>query len=138
MEGGIMAVAELRPAIRVMQIDEDVGGIEQHDQVLREIRKSIDAQFSVAEQDRARLGDTEIDAHDCEIHIRHILRGAHGGNVAIAGNLRHGRAHDLRIRDLCSYRRQPVAGRRQIEKDSAHALKAVLESSEKGSLGDAC
>ena len=134
MEGGIMAVAELRPAMRVMQIDEDVGGIEQHDQVLREIRKSIDAQFSVAEQDRARLGDTEIDAHDCD----HILRGAHGGNVAIAGNLQHGRAHDFRIRDLSSYRRQPVAGRRQIEKDSAHALKAVLESSEKGSLGDAC
>ena len=51
MEDGIMAVAELRPAISVMEIDDDVGGIEQHDQVLREIRDRIDPQLPVAEQD---------------------------------------------------------------------------------------
>ena len=31
MKGGIMAVAELRTMIGVVKIDDDVGGIEQHD-----------------------------------------------------------------------------------------------------------
>ena len=51
MKTGIVAVAEFGPAIGMVQIDDDVGGIEQHDQVLREIRDRIDAQLPVAEQD---------------------------------------------------------------------------------------
>jgi len=45
MENGIVAVVELRPPISVMQIDEDVDGIEQSDQMLREIGDGIDAQI---------------------------------------------------------------------------------------------
>jgi hypothetical protein len=35
MEGSIMPLAELGPAIGVTEIDDNVGGIEQDDQVLR-------------------------------------------------------------------------------------------------------
>jgi hypothetical protein len=74
MENRIVVVAELRSAISVMQIDDDVSGIEQSDQMLREISESIDAQLPVAEQDRARLGNAKSATHDRKINIRQILR----------------------------------------------------------------
>jgi hypothetical protein len=37
MEGGVMAVAELRTKIGMVEADDNVGGFEQHDRVLSEI-----------------------------------------------------------------------------------------------------
>jgi len=45
-----MPVAKLRPLVGVVQIDDDVGGIEQYDQMLCEIGDSIDVQPGVAQQ----------------------------------------------------------------------------------------
>src|SRR4029077_10502623 len=42
VETGIVIVAELGPAVRVVKVHDDVGGIEQHDQVLREITDCVD------------------------------------------------------------------------------------------------
>ena len=42
VEGGIAQLAELGPAIRVMEVDDDVGGIEQDDQVLRQIGDGVE------------------------------------------------------------------------------------------------
>ena len=55
---------------------------------------------------------------------------ADASGVAIAGDLRHGRAHDLGVGDLRPDRRQDVAGSRRIEEHAAHAVQAVLERSE--------
>src|ERR1700729_1870427 len=79
--------AEFRTPIVMMDIDDDVGGVEQHDQVLREISYGVDTQFRVAEQDRPRLGDSERGADDREIDIRQFARLADSRNVAVAGDL---------------------------------------------------
>src|ERR1700730_3752515 len=59
VETGIVLVAELGPAIGVVQIDDDVGGIEEHDQVLREVGHRIDAEVGIAQEDGAGLRDGE-------------------------------------------------------------------------------
>jgi hypothetical protein len=48
VETGIVPVAELRPAIGVVQIDDNVGGIEEHDQVLRKVGDRVDAKIRLA------------------------------------------------------------------------------------------
>ena len=50
VEAGIVAVAELGPAIGVVQVDDYVGGIEEHDQVLREVGDPVDAEVGVAQE----------------------------------------------------------------------------------------
>ena len=90
-----MPVAELGPAIGVVQIDDNVGGIEQHDQVLREIGYRVDMQIRLAQQHGAGLGDGEGRADDREVHIRQIPRRADAGDISVAGDLRHDGAHDL-------------------------------------------
>src|SRR5580704_1659522 len=72
VETGIVPVAKLRPAIGMVQIDDNVGGIEQHDQVLREVGDRVDAEVGIAQEDRASLRDGERRAHDGEVHIRQI------------------------------------------------------------------
>src|ERR1700730_10064029 len=42
MERGVVPVAELPPAIGVVKVHEDVGGIEQYDQMLRQVGDGID------------------------------------------------------------------------------------------------
>ena len=49
VETGIVPVAELGPAIGVVDVDDDVGGIEQHDQVLREVCDPVDAEVGIAQ-----------------------------------------------------------------------------------------
>ena len=87
MEGGIIAVSKLRSAISVMEIDDDVGGVEQNNQVLREISDGVDAEVLVVEEDRAGLRDCKSGACNCEIDVRQILRRANPGNVAVAFDL---------------------------------------------------
>ena len=50
MEAGIVPVAELGPAIGVVQVDDNVGRIEEHDQVLREVGDTVDAEVSIAQE----------------------------------------------------------------------------------------
>jgi hypothetical protein len=45
-----MTIAQFRPTIGVMETDDDVGGVEQHDHMLREISVGIGAQLPVVEQ----------------------------------------------------------------------------------------
>src|SRR5271166_3686155 len=87
MEGGIVAVSKLSSAISVMEIDDDVGGVEQNNQVLREISDGVDAEVLVVEEDRAGLRDCKSGACNCEIDVRQILRRANPGNVAVAFDL---------------------------------------------------
>src|ERR1700730_5655165 len=72
VETVILPVAELRPAIGVVQIDDNVGGIEEHDQVLREEGDRIDAEVGIAQEDGAGLRDGERRADDGEVHIPQI------------------------------------------------------------------
>jgi hypothetical protein len=109
MERGIVAVAEFGPAVGVVEIDDDIGGIEQDDQVLREIGKRVDAQIRVAQQDGAGLGDGDGGADHRGVDIRQIPGGARTGEITVARDLRHRRAHDFGARDLRSRRRQHVA-----------------------------
>ena len=69
MKTGIVAVPEFRPAVGMMEVDHNVGRIEQHDQVLRQISESIDTQVAVAEQNRTGFGDSESSADNGEIDI---------------------------------------------------------------------
>ena len=72
VETGIVTVAELRPAIGVVQIDDNVGGIEEHDQVLREVGDSVDAEVGIAQENGAGLRDGERRTDDGEVYIRQI------------------------------------------------------------------
>ena len=66
-----------------MQVDENVGRIEQHDEVLGEIGQRVDTELSLGERDRACLGDAEGGAHDGDIDI--VERGGLGaGDGAVA------------------------------------------------------
>src|ERR1700686_3560747 len=76
VERGVVAVAELGPAVGVVKVHDDVGGIEQYDQVLREIGDSVDLKVGLAQQDRAGLRDGKRCANDGKIDIRQILRYA--------------------------------------------------------------
>jgi len=72
VETGIVTVAKLGPAIGVVQIDDNVEGIEEHDQVLREVGDRVDAEVGLAQEDRAGLRDGERRADDGEVDIRQI------------------------------------------------------------------
>ena len=125
-KAGVVPVAELRPAVGVVQIDDDVGGIEQHDQVLREIGERVDAQIRVAQQHGAGLGDGEGSADHREIDIRQILRAPllpMSRLPAISGTVEHTiLAPAIFARTGAS--RSPE---RRIEEHPAHAVQAVLE-----------
>src|SRR6266851_4121384 len=54
---GIMPFVKLGPAIGVVQIDDDVGWIEEYDQVLGKVSDSVDAEIHVAQQHGAGLRD---------------------------------------------------------------------------------
>ena len=41
MTRGILAVAKLRPMIGVIQIDENINGVEQHDEMLRKVGQRV-------------------------------------------------------------------------------------------------
>jgi hypothetical protein len=72
VETGIVLVAELSPAIGVVQIDDNVGGIEEHDQVLREVGDRVGTEVGIAQENGAGLGDGEGRPDDGEVHIRQI------------------------------------------------------------------
>src|SRR5690242_11539415 len=89
---GVMPVTELRTAVGVMQIDDDVGGIEQYDQVLCKVGDRIYVQVRIAQQHRPGLADAEGSADNREIDVREILWRAYAGDVAVARDFRHSRA----------------------------------------------
>src|ERR1700736_759855 len=64
VETGIALVAELGPAIGVVQIDDNVGGIEEHDQVLRKVSDGVDVEIRLAQEHGAGLRDGEGGADD--------------------------------------------------------------------------
>src|SRR5258706_1235028 len=105
VEAGIMPVAELGAAIGVVQVDDKVVGIEEHDQVLREVGDSVDAEVCIAQEDGAGLRDGERCSDDGKIDIRQISWRADVSDIPVARDLRHGRAHDFGVRDLRPYRR---------------------------------
>src|SRR5271166_4579127 len=88
VEGRIIAVSKLRSAISVMEIGDDVGGVEQNNQVLREISNGVDAEALIVEKDRAGLRDCESGARNREVDVRQILRRANPGNVEVTLDLR--------------------------------------------------
>jgi hypothetical protein len=92
-----------------VQINDDVAGIEQYDQVLPEVGDRVDPQIRIAEQHRAGVSDAKRGADDREIDIREILQLVHSGDIAVARDLRRCRAHDFGARDLGSDRFQRIA-----------------------------
>jgi hypothetical protein len=69
MEGGIAPLAELGATIGVVKIDDNVGGIEQHDQMLREIGRCVDPQVRVAQQDGSCLGHAGTTTNTPDIEV---------------------------------------------------------------------
>jgi hypothetical protein len=105
-----------------MQIDDDVRRIKKHDQVLGEVGDRIDVEVRIAQQDGAGLRDGERCSHDGNIHVRQITWRANASDIAVATDLRHGRAHDFGVCDFCPNRRQDVAGGWRIKEHAAHAV----------------
>src|SRR5271165_2884569 len=89
MEGGIAPLAELGPAIGVMDIDDNVGGIEQDDEALRQIGEGVDAEIRIAEEHGAGLRDSKGSADDSEIDVGQLLRRLDLADIANAGDLRN-------------------------------------------------
>ena len=50
MENGVTALPKLRPGVGAVDVDDDIGRIEQNDQVLREIGQRIYLQVHVRQQ----------------------------------------------------------------------------------------
>jgi hypothetical protein len=65
---------EFGSAIRVVEVNDDVSGIEQDDHVLREVSKRIDLQISIAQEHGAGFGNAERGADNGEVDIRKLLR----------------------------------------------------------------
>ena len=80
----------MRAAIGVVEVDDDVGRIEQHEQVLREISDGVDVEVRLAQEHRAGLRDGERCPDDGKVHIRQRPWRAHARDIAVARNLRHG------------------------------------------------
>src|SRR5882762_8660750 len=130
MEGGITPVAKLGPAISVVEVDDDIGGVEQHDEMLREVGNRIYEQVYFAQEDRARFSHGERGADDGEIDIREILGRPDVRDVPIAANLRYRRADDFGARDFQPNWCERIARGGRIEKQSSHPLQTVLEGSQ--------
>jgi len=62
MKNGVAPLPELRPGIGAMNIDHDIGRIEQNDQVLREIGQCIHLQILIRQQYRSSFGDAAAGA----------------------------------------------------------------------------
>jgi hypothetical protein len=69
MEAGIEPFAELRSTIGMMQIDDNVSGIEEHDQVLRKVGDPVNAKVRIVQEDRACLRDGKRCWDDGKINI---------------------------------------------------------------------
>jgi hypothetical protein len=110
MKAGTVPVMELGPAIGVVEVDDDVSGLVQYDQVLSEIGNGVYSKLRIAEKHRARLRDSKARAGNGEIDIGQILCRLDVVDVAIAGDLRDERACDLGFRKLLADRRQGIAG----------------------------
>jgi len=124
-------LVELGPAIGMVKIGDDVGGIEQDDQVLCQIGDGVDAEIRITEEHRARLGDGKGCADDAEIDIGQLLCCLDLADIAIAGNLRDDRTYDLGRCNLLWDKRQGIARGRWIDEHATHALEVLFERSER-------
>ena len=117
----------MRVPIGVMHVGYNVGRIEQHDQMLREIRHSVEIEISIAKEDRTGLRNRERSSDNGKVDIRQIPGSGHASDIFVACNLRHERTHDLGIADLRLGRRQNITDNRRVEEHSAHPVQVGLE-----------
>jgi hypothetical protein len=95
MKAGIVTAPEFGPVICVVEVNDDVGGVEQDNHVLREVGKRVDLQISIAQEHGAGIGDAERGADNGEVDIRKLLRFAHARRIAIACYFGDGRANNF-------------------------------------------
>jgi hypothetical protein len=69
MENGVTALPKLRPGVGAVDVDDDIGRIEQNDQVLREIGQRIYLQVHVRQQHRSGFSDAAAGANHGVIDI---------------------------------------------------------------------
>ena len=64
-----------------MQVDHQIGGVEQDDQMLREIGDRVHLEIGIAQEDGACLRDAKSCSDDRKIYIRQIPRRIHVGET---------------------------------------------------------
>jgi hypothetical protein len=79
MKRCVVSLPELGPLIGVMQVHDDIGWVEQHDQMLGEVAQRINPKIGLGQADRSCLCDPEGGTHDADVHVRQILRRMHVG-----------------------------------------------------------
>ena len=92
MKNGVAPLPELRPGIGAVDIDHDIGRIEQNDQVLREIGQCIHLQVLVRKQHRSGFGDAAASAHYRMIDISQNPGIPGGRQIELTTDLRRSRA----------------------------------------------
>ena len=110
-------------AVRVVQVGNDRCGVEQHQQVLRQKAQRVDAEFGLAEVDRAGFSDAEGAAHDAQVHVLQLGRAANGGELPRATTLGSRRADHLRSRESLADQTVQLTRRRRFGDHAAHARK---------------
>ena len=76
-------------AVGGRDVDEDVGRVEQHDEVLGEVGHGVHPQLVLREQHRAGLGHPEHRSDDGDIDVGEVLGLGHRGEVAVAYLAQH-------------------------------------------------
>ena len=125
-----MADTEFGAPIGVMEIQHDIRRVEQRDQVLGQIGRSIDAQIAFAQEHRSRFGDGERCAYDRVVNIGELRWRIDPLDVTIARKLRNQGAYHFRVGDPVTDGLEHITRNRRIQKNSAHALQAALEIGE--------
>jgi hypothetical protein len=116
----IVRSEELGPVIRVVQVADDVGRIEQGHEVLGQVAQGVDLVLRFAEPDRPGLGNREQRTHDAHVDVVQVVRVADCFDAPRAIHLGHGRTDHLRVRKPGPDQRVDVSVGGHLRPDAAH------------------
>ena len=86
-------------SIGVMQVADDIAGVEQCEEMLGQKGKRIHLQLRLAQPDRAGFGDSKSGPHDADIDIVQIRRVDNAAQGAVAVHFGRRRTDHLRLRE---------------------------------------
>ena len=118
----------------MVEVADDVGRIEQHQQVLGQVPQGIDLQFAVAQIDGTRFSHTEHCAGNPEIDVFEALRRCQTGDFAVAADLGRGGADDLGLRVVLRHPGIQIRVGLELGQLAAHALHVFFKARQRRSL----
>jgi len=116
----------------VLEVYDDVGRIEQNNQVSSKMCDSINPYILMVQKHRPAFNNRKLRSHDHKLGISQLRRRAYVRNLASSDYFRYRGAHDFRQGDLVTKRLENIAVYRRLDENASHPLQALLEHGEQG------